>query len=142
MRARGCAVRMAAHSIRFRPRASGSLALSPDSLTDARLAAAVAELTPRDPDLRPSVDRFGLPPLWDRRPGFATLLHIILEQHVSLSSAQAAFDRLRVAVDPLTPAAFLTLTDADLLGIGFSRQKARYGRALAAAVEDGTLDLE
>ncbi|MFL5716465.1 MAG: DNA-3-methyladenine glycosylase family protein, partial [Chloroflexota bacterium] len=51
------------------------------------------------------------------------------------------FDRLRAAVDPLTPAAFLALTDADLLRIGFSRQKARYGRALAAAVEDGSLDL-
>ena len=61
---------------------------------------------------------------------------------MSLSSAQAAFDRLRAAVDPLTPAGFLALTDEDLLRIGFSRQKARYGRALATAVGDGTLDLD
>ena len=80
--------------------------------------------------------------MWDRRPGFATLLHIILEQQVSLSSAQAAFDRLRVAADPLTPARFLALSDEELLAIGFSRQKARYGRALASAVADRTLDLE
>jgi len=102
----------------------------------------VAELTTRDPDLRPIVERFGLPPLWDRRPGFATLLHIILEQQVSLSSAQAAFDRLRAATDPLTPGTFLALSDEALLRIGFSRQKARYGRALATAVEAGTLDLD
>ncbi|MFL5711508.1 MAG: DNA-3-methyladenine glycosylase family protein [Chloroflexota bacterium] len=117
------------------------MAPSPDRLTETALAAAVQELSARDPDLAGIVERFGLPPLWDRRPGFATLLHIILEQQVSLSSAQAAFDRLRAAVDPLTPAAFLALTDGDLLRIGFSRQKARYGRALAAAVEDGSLDL-
>jgi DNA-3-methyladenine glycosylase II len=118
------------------------MALSPAKLTDTALASAVEELSVRDPDLAGIVERFGLPPLWDRRPGFGTLLHIILEQQVSLSSAQAAFDRLRAAVDPLTPTGFLTLTDADLLAIGFSRQKARYGRALAAAVEDGTLDLD
>ncbi len=111
-------------------------------LTEARLAAAVADLAARDPDLAGIVARFGIPPLWDRRPGFATLLHIILEQQVSLSSAQAAFDRLRAAADPLTPARFLALRDEELLAIGFSRQKARYGRALATAVEAGTLDLD
>ena len=68
-------------------------------------------------------------------------MHIILEQQVSLASARAAHDRLLVATDPLTPGAFLRLTDADLLAIGFSRQKARYGRALAASIIDGTLDL-
>ncbi|MBI3747658.1 MAG: DNA-3-methyladenine glycosylase 2 family protein, partial [Chloroflexi bacterium] len=83
-----------------------------------------------------------LPPLWDRAPGFATLLHIVLEQQVSLASAQAAYDRLRAAADPLTPSRFLELTDAELLAIGFSRQKARYGRALAEAIESGALDLE
>ena len=34
------------------------------------------------------------------------------------------------------------LRDAELLAIGFSRQKARYGRALATALVDGTLDLD
>jgi DNA-3-methyladenine glycosylase II len=69
-------------------------------------------------------------------------VHIILEQQVSLASARAAFDRLVAATDPLTPGAFLRLTDADLLAIGFSRQKTRYGRALASAVLDGSLDLD
>jgi DNA-3-methyladenine glycosylase II len=114
----------------------------PPPLTIARLAAAVDELAAVDPDLAGIVGRFGRPPLWDRRPGFATLLHIVLEQQVSLASARAAFDRLAEVADPLTPARFLELSDATLLEIGFSRQKARYGRALATAVESGALDLD
>lgn len=111
-------------------------------LTESSLVAAVAELADRDPDLAAIVARHGPPPLWDRDPGFATLLHIILEQQVSLASAGAAFDRLLAAADPLSPARFLELSDGELLAVGFSRQKARYGRALAEAVEAGTLDLD
>ena len=106
------------------------------------LAAAVTILAARDADLAGILDRHGPPPLWDRLPGFGTLLHIVLEQQVSLASARAAFDRLRAAADPLTPGRFLALTDAELLAIGFSRQKSRYGRALATAIETGELDLE
>jgi DNA-3-methyladenine glycosylase II len=111
-------------------------------LDQVALERAVAELAARDPDLAAIVARHGPPPLWDRPPGFATLLHIVLEQQVSLASALAAFRRLEAAVDPLTPERFLRLSDAELLAIGFSRQKARYGRALAAALVDGSLDLE
>ena len=112
------------------------------ALTTASLASAVEDLARRDADLAAIVARYGPPPLWDREPGFATLLHIILEQQVSLASARSAFDRLRATADPLTPTRFLELTDAELLTIGFSRQKARYGRALASAIETGALDLD
>jgi DNA-3-methyladenine glycosylase II len=114
----------------------------PASLDAAGLLAAIEELAARDTDLAGIVARHGAPPLWDREPGFPTLLHIVLEQQVSLASAQAAYDRLRAAADPLTPGRFLELDDAELLAIGFSRQKARYGRALAAAIESGELDLD
>jgi DNA-3-methyladenine glycosylase II len=106
------------------------------------LVRAVDELAAIDQDLAGIVARYGPPPLWDRPAGFPTLVHIILEQQVSLASAKAAFDRLVAATDPLTPAAFLRLTDAELLAIGFSRQKARYGRALAAGIVEGALDLD
>jgi DNA-3-methyladenine glycosylase II len=111
------------------------------SLTAEALANAVAELAARDPDLAAIVARYGPPPLWDREPGFPTLLHIILEQQVSLASARAAFDRLLTVADPMTPERLLELTDEELLRIGFSRQKARYGRAVAAAIQSGSLDL-
>lgn len=113
-----------------------------DPLTQTTLAAATAELAARDPKLAAVVGRFGLPPLWDRPPGFGTLLHIVLEQQVSLASARAAFERLCAAAVPLTPATFLELTDPELLTIGFSRQKARYGRELAGALENGSLSLD
>lgn len=114
----------------------------PGALDDASLVAAAHELARRDPVLRGIVRRFGPPPLWARDPGFATLVHLILEQQVSLASAQAAFDRLVAATGALTPEALLDLDDAAMLAIGFSRQKARYARALATAVADGVLELD
>jgi len=80
--------------------------------------------------------------MWYRPPGFAALVRIILEQQVSLASARAAFDRLAEALPAIEPVAFLSLDDATLNTIGFSRQKSRSCRALAQTVLDGTLDLD
>ncbi len=93
------------------------------SLTLETLALAIGELAARDPDLRGIVERFGPPPMWDRPTGFATLAFIVLEQQVSLASARAAFGRLSAAAGDLTPDRFLRFDDAELLAIGFSRQK-------------------
>jgi DNA-3-methyladenine glycosylase II len=91
-----------------------------------------------DPRLAVSVERFGPPPLWARDPGFPTLVHLILEQQVSLASARAAFDRLVEELDAeVTPERFLSLDDRRLRTIGFSRQKTGYARALAHATLDG-----
>lgn len=94
-----------------------------------------------DSDLNLILTELGPPPLWSREPGFGTLLYIILEQQVSLASAQAAYERLLAAVSPLTPGGFLNLSDTALRAIGFSRQKSRYGRCLAQALVDDQLDL-
>ena len=110
-------------------------------LTDTTLSHALADLTARDPRLARIVADYGPPPLWAREPGFPTLVHIILEQQVSLASARAAFDRLLIIASPLTPECFLELDDATLKAAGFSRQKTRYGRALAAVILSGELDL-
>jgi DNA-3-methyladenine glycosylase II len=98
-------------------------------------------LTDRDGHLAEVVKTYGRPPLWVREPGFPTLVYIILEQQVSLASAKAAFDRLNAAVRPLTPARFLKLTDAELLRIGFSRQKTLYTRLLAESLARRHFDL-
>ena len=111
-------------------------------LDEASLRQRAAVLAGQEPVFADLLARLGPPPLWDRQPGFATLVHIILEQQVSLASARAAFDRLRAALPDLSPASFLTLDDAQLLAIGFSRQKARYCRELALAVLEGRIDLE
>jgi DNA-3-methyladenine glycosylase II len=110
-------------------------------LTRRSLLSAVRELSARDPRLAASVERFGPPPLWARQPEFSTLVHLVLEQQVSLASARAAFDRLAQRLGAVTPLGFLGLNDQELRAIGFSRQKAAYGRALADALTDG-FDLE
>lgn len=111
------------------------------TLTPTSLLQAVERLAAGDPALAKIVQSYGPPPLWPREPGFPTLIHIILEQQVSLASAKAAFDRLCATVTPLTPASFLTLDDTQLLAIGFSRQKTHYGRELARAILSNKLDL-
>ena len=68
----------------------------PDPLTDATLLDAITDLTGRDPRLARIVADYGPPPLWAREPGFPTLVHIILEQQVSLASARG---RVRPAAD-------------------------------------------
>lgn len=88
------------------------------------------------------VEAHGTPPLWKRPTGFPTLVHLILEQQVSIASARAVFDRLAALAAPLTPEAFLALADDELRALGFSRQKTRYTRALAQAVAGGELRLE
>ena len=107
-------------------------------LTVRTLRRAARELGAADPQLGASVERYGPPPLWSRDPSYATLVHLILEQQVSLASAQAAFDRLRAALDgSVEPEPLLRLTDEELRAIGFSRQKAGYARTLASAMLDG-----
>jgi DNA-3-methyladenine glycosylase II len=100
------------------------------------------ELCQRDSDLKKIFEKYGQPPIWKRQPGFVTLIQIILEQQVSLASAQAAFDRLTKAVTELSPETFLELSDEALKQIGFSRQKTSYGRTLAKALIEGRLQLE
>jgi DNA-3-methyladenine glycosylase II len=110
-------------------------------LTGEHFALGLEELARRDRHLAAVLEAIGPPPMWARKPGFGTLLHIILEQQVSLASARAAHDRLLALGEPLTPVRFLTYDDAALRAAGFSRQKARYGRDLAQAVARGSLKL-
>ncbi|MCB0544998.1 MAG: DNA-3-methyladenine glycosylase 2 family protein [Lewinellaceae bacterium] len=99
-------------------------------------------LADRDKGLQLVLSRYGYPPLWARTPGFATMVHIILEQQVSLASANAAFQRLNETLPELSPAALLDLDDTTLRQIGFSRQKAVYTRFLATSVLSGTFSFE
>src|ERR1044071_307374 len=115
---------------------------APTRLDEESLSPGVRRLARRDSDLRRVVREFGAPPLWAREPGFSTLLHIILEQQVSLASARSAHSRLLEIASPLTPKRFLELDDATLKVVGFSRQKTAYGRNLATSILEGRLDLE
>ena len=102
----------------------------------------VTELARIDTDLDRVVTDYGMPPLWDRDPGFATLVHIILEQQVSLASALAAYRKLQAAIGLITAESFLTLDAVELKKIGFSRQKADYCRNLAGLIVRGELAID
>ena len=115
--------------------------LSGKPLTEATFRKGISVVCERDPGLSWVVKTHGPPPMWSREPGFASLVHIILEQQVSLASARAAFDRLLEAVADLRPTEFLKLNVDQLRRIGFSRQKTHYCRNLAHAIKEGSLDL-
>jgi DNA-3-methyladenine glycosylase II len=110
-------------------------------LNAATLAEAAAVLARRDPDLARLFNTHGPPPLWSRRPGFRTLVHIVLEQQVSLVSARATLGRLVTAVAPFTPARVAELGSDHLRSLGVTRQKAGYCVELADAIVCGRCDL-
>jgi len=86
--------------------------------------------------------QYGPPPAWGRDPGFISLSKIILEQQVSLASANAHFQKLNTYVPEFSPAHILKLTDEEMRTCQISRQKAKYLRELSSAISTGGLDLE
>lgn len=106
--------------------------------TFASLCTALGE---KEPAFAGIIERYGFPPFWQREPGFPTLIHIILEQQVSLASAKAAFDQLHHRLGTITPHALLSLSDENLRACYFSRQKMIYARALATAILENKLDI-
>ncbi|MGI8813166.1 MAG: DNA-3-methyladenine glycosylase family protein [Pyrinomonadaceae bacterium] len=94
-------------------------------------------------DLFASVlEAYGTPPMWERPTGFATMLHIILEQQVSLASAKACFDKLSEKLGSVSPGSLLKLDDVELRAVGLSRQKSAYARHLSEAIIDKRIQLE
>jgi DNA-3-methyladenine glycosylase II len=111
-------------------------------LDEAGIAVAVRELAAIDANLAGIAERHGPPPLWGREPGFETLVRIILEQQISLASAEAAFRRLVRATRVVEPAAIVAAGEEGLRAAGQTRQKSRYLVGLARDVLDGRLDLD
>ena len=115
--------------------AAGSL----KPLTQKSLALAARELAARDKLLAAIHANHGDPPLWRRASGFSTLVHIILEQQVSLKSAKAMLVRLEGAVQPFTPERFIELGDTYLRRLGVTRQKSAYVLHLSSSIVSGEL---
>jgi DNA-3-methyladenine glycosylase II len=100
------------------------------------------QLASSDPELRKIIDTHGYPPFWSRPNSFGSLVHIILEQQVSLASALSALNKLKERVQELTPARILLLTDEEMRASYVSRQKSSYIRYLAEALLSGQLKLD
>lgn len=100
------------------------------------------QLAKKDPHIRQIIAAHGYPPVWSRKPSFETLIHIILEQQVSLASAKAALVKLKEKIGAVTPKKLLQLSDEELRACYFSRQKMVYARELATAIENGDLSIK
>ncbi|PRY95229.1 DNA-3-methyladenine glycosylase II [Hasllibacter halocynthiae] len=101
-------------------------------LTEADVAEGCAALAVRCPRMAHAHALAGVPPVRERRDGFAGLLKAIVSQQVSVAAADAIWSRLEAA-GLHEPGAILAATDEALRAPGLSRNKARYARALAEA---------
>ncbi len=96
------------------------------------LAEGAGWLASREPRFAQALTLVGPLPLRREADGYGALLSAIVGQQVSVASARAIWRRLEGA--GLTEAAAMgTASDEALRAVGLSRQKARYGRALAQA---------
>ena len=112
-----------------------------DRLDGATFRLAVELLVGEDEHLARLVDRWGLPEFWERRPGFKTLVLLILEQQVSLESGAAMYARLTGLIGDVAPRSVLDAGEEELRSIGVTRQKAGYLTELSRRLVDGVLDL-
>lgn len=108
-------------------------------LTAKTLAVAARELAARDEMLAGIHSTYGDPPLWRRATGFTTLVHIILEQQVSLKSAKAMLVRLQGVIEPFAPERFVELGYDHLRSLGVTRQKSAYLIDLSTSIVNGQL---
>jgi len=113
----------------------------PEQFTKTNFYSICDQLAATDADLAAIINTYGYPPLWSRPNTFETLVHIILEQQVSLASALSALNKLKERVGELTPARLLLLTDEEMRACYCSRQKITYIKYLAEALLSGHIKL-
>jgi DNA-3-methyladenine glycosylase II len=103
--------------------------------TEADIAEGTAWLAAHCPRMAAAHAETGMLPLRRKPDGFGQLLSAIVSQQVSVASARAIWGRLEAA-GAVTSEAVLAYDEEALRGLGLSRQKARYARALAEAQID------
>ena len=96
------------------------------------VAEGAAWLAAREPRFAHALTLTGPLPLRRREDGFRALLSAIVSQQVSVASANAIWARLEAA-GLCDPGAMAEASEEALRAAGLSRQKARYGQALARA---------
>ncbi len=93
---------------------------------------AISHLKKSDPVLAAIIERVGPCRMTFDEPTFHALAEAILYQQLNGKAAVTIFNRFTaLAGDPLTPQGILKLTDAEMRGVGLSRQKTAYLRDLA-----------
>lgn len=98
------------------------------AMKDTRLAAALEQLGPPAPRLRPA--------------GFETLFFTIISQQLSTESAQAIKRRVVNLLPQVSAAHLLAVDGESLRAAGLSYRKIEYARGLATAITEGDFDIE
>lgn len=103
---------------------------------------AIAYLYKKDKVFKQISQQFGIPVQPKRQQGFETLVLLILEQQVSIDSAKATFNKLKIAIPDFSIENVFVFSDENFRSCGVSRQKTKYIKGLAEAVLSNELDLE
>jgi len=102
---------------------------------------AVRHLKKADPVLCAIIERIGPYRIEYDEPRFHSLAEAIVYQQLNGRAAFTIFKRLTdLAGDPLTPEGILKLTEAQMRGVGLSKQKLSYLRDLAEKAHSGQVD--
>ena len=88
------------------------------------------------------VDSYGVPSSRFRKPGFQSLLKIIIGQQVSVSAGESIWKNFNTQIIDVSPRKILKLSPAHLRKCGLSRQKVDYIYSLSNCLIDGSLDLD
>ena len=108
-----------------------------------RMRKAINHLKKSDPVMAEIIARVGPCKIEYSEPTFHSLAEAILYQQLNGRAAVTIFNRFTaLAGDPLTPEGILKLTDAQMRGVGLSKQKTAYLRDLAAKTTAGLLQFE
>src|SRR3979411_75512 len=104
---------------------------------------AVIHLKKSDPVLRAIIERVGPCRMEFGLPEFSSLAEAIVYQQLNGKAAVTIFRRFAaLAGEPLTPEGILKLTDAQMRGVGLSKQKSADLKDLAGKTHGGSLGFD
>ena len=110
--------------------------------TDEEVRRQLGILRRRDKRLSKAITSTGMPGARMMKPGFATLIRIIVDQQVSVAAGAAIWAKLRRAAGgQISAQRLLDLDEPGLRSAGLSGQKTKYALGLAEAVARRELNL-
>ncbi len=110
--------------------------------TSDEIAGHLGALRRRDRHIARAIRETGMPTSRRMKPGFATLIRIIVDQQVSTAAGAAIWRKLETAAGGrVTAESLAALGEAGVRANGMSGQKTRYTMGLAEAVLAGDLNM-
>jgi len=112
------------------------------SVSRAEIKSARAKLSAIDPAIAKANKVIPLFDWRERARGFAGLAKLVLEQQVSVASANAIWNRMEAGLGVVTPKTVLKKSVDELKTFGLSAPKAKYIHGIAEAHESGAVDFD